>query len=93
MDYITTRALAIYALAEGGGEPDAIDLPLYRLYAILSFAKGTETTAEDVHNCWSAWVAAHNPEHRSLKPFAELSPAVQRMDDPYVEAIRKAATS
>lgn len=91
LDYITARAHRIYELAEGGGEPNAKDIALYRLYAVLSFAKGTKTTAKDVHDAWSAWAVVDRPGHRSAIPFDELSLDVQRMDDVYVKAIHEAA--
>lgn len=90
-DYITERALKIFVLAHPGGTLSDDDIALYRTYAVLSFAKGTDTTAEDVHDAWSAWTAATRPEHRSLKPFADLSPEVQQMDDLYVYAIHQAS--
>jgi len=88
-DYITERAYAIYRLAEGDGEPNAKDIALYRLYAVLSFAKGSETTAEDVHDAWSAWAVVDRPDHRSAVPFDQLTPEVQQMDDLYVNAIHQ----
>lgn len=90
MDYVTERAHKIFALAHGGGEPSAQDIALYRTYAVLSFAKGTATTAKDVHDAWSAWIVGLYPDHRSLKPFNELTPEVQAMDDLYVGAIQRA---
>ncbi len=90
-DYITERAHTIYELAEGGGVPSDAYIALYRIYAVLSFAKGTATTAEDVHDAWSAWQVATVPNHRSLKPFDELTPDVQHLDDKYVAAIHQAS--
>lgn len=91
MNYIDELAHNIYQRAHGGGAPSKEDGNLYRLYAVLALAKGTETTNEDVHDAWSAWQAETNPEHRSLIPFKELSPAVQEMDSLYRDAIRAAA--
>lgn len=94
-DYITARAHRIYELAEGHA-PSKTGWKaygaLYYIYAVLSFAKGRETTAEDVHNAWSAWTAPREPGHRSLKPFDELSDEVQQLDDQFVEAIHQAST-
>jgi hypothetical protein len=92
MDYVTARAHLIFTHAHGGGIPTDGDIALYRGYAVLSFAKGTATTARDVHDAWSGWATAIHPDHRSLKPFDELSPDVQKMDDLYVDAIHKAST-
>jgi hypothetical protein len=91
-DYISQRAQAIFIRAHGGGCYSESDAALYRMYAVLSFAKGAATTAKDVHDAWSAWVSDAHPDHRSLKPFDELTPDVQRMDDLYVQAIHWAAS-
>lgn len=93
MDYITQRAHEIFTYAHGGGVPTPGDIILYRIYAVLSFAKGRETTAEDVHDAWSAWISTLHPDHRSLKPFSGLDPHVQEMDDLYVHAIHRASIS
>lgn len=93
MDYITTRAQRIFELAHGGGAPSKEDAILYRMYAVLSFAKGTATTARDVHDAWSAWIVDSYPDHRSLRPFDELAPEVQRADDLYVSAIHRASVT
>lgn len=66
---------------------------LYRLYAVLVLATGEQTTAEDVHDAWSAWCATVRPDHPSLKPFNELSRQTQELDRPYVEAIHAVARS
>lgn len=93
VNYIDDLACKIYILSEG--RPVAVDddLTLYRIYAVLALAKGEDTTAEDVHNAWAAWTAGNRPRHRSLVPFSELSPEVQALDEPYVQAIRRAATT
>lgn len=60
---------------------------LFRIYAVLALAKGVDTTSEDVHNAWVAWMAEHDPEHEALRPFSELAVADRAQDDPFVEAI------
>lgn len=92
MDYITERAHAIFTLAHGGGVPSNEDIALYRTYAVLSFAKGKETTARDVHDAWTSWIIGTYPYHRSAKPFDQLSEDIQKMDDLYVSAIHRAST-
>lgn len=67
------------------------DISLYRFYAVLLLAKGREVTPEDVHNAWSAWASEHDTENRNLIPYKELSLAMQRRDDVYVDAIRTVA--
>lgn len=90
MNYIDKRALKIYTEASGDiTKPDPLEFDLYRIYAVLSFAKGTETTLEDVHDAWSSWRSRTFPEHRSIVPFEELTPEVQELDRKYCEAIHK----
>ncbi len=67
------------------------DQSLYRIYALLALIKGQDVTLEDVHDAWAVWRAETNPTHHSLKPFTELTPEVQALDQPYVDAIRQAA--
>jgi hypothetical protein len=88
-DYISRIAEKIYRTVEGRNAPPIplTDLPLYRTYAVLARAKGRETTLEDVHDAWSAWMAGIMSDHRSLIPFAELTREVQEMDRPYMQAI------
>jgi hypothetical protein len=69
------------------GDTDA----LFRTYAVLALAKGDGVELEDVHDAWAAWMTDQNPEHASLKPLRELSPEVQRSDQPYLDAVRAAA--
>lgn len=88
MNYIDEIALDIYERTEGPGKPDAEEMVLYRMYALLSLAKGTETTTKDVHDAWAAWCAKDRPNHPSLIPFEELSGDVQELDIPYLIAIQ-----
>lgn len=60
---------------------------LYRVYALLVLTTGEMTTNRNVHDAWSAWTAAHRPDHRSLIPFERLAPAVAALDEPYRQAI------
>jgi len=64
---------------------------LLDLYALLLLVRGEATTTEDVHDAWSLWRSRTDPQHRSVRPFAELSAEVQAMDEEYAEAIREAA--
>lgn len=93
MTYIDFLATDIYLnTADGVMEPENFDdMPLYRFYALLCLAKGTATTAEDVHNAWAAWRSETQPDHHSIVPFSELRPAVQALDEPYVQAIHATA--
>ncbi|QNJ94837.1 hypothetical protein HZU40_11640 [Mycolicibacterium fluoranthenivorans] len=77
-------------LPEGTGVPeDSKDL--FALYAVLMRVKGAATQAADVHDAWSAWMARTDPEHESIRPFDQLSPAVQAEDLPFLNAIHRAA--
>jgi hypothetical protein len=65
---------------------------LFRLYALLARSKGPAVTAEDVHDAWVAWMEARGEAHPSMVPFEELSPAIKREDEPFVEAIRRVSS-
>ena len=71
--------------------PDGDTVDLFRLYAVLALAKGEDVVLEDVHDAWSAWMSARDPNHRSLKRLHELDRDVRRSDEPYLQAIRAAA--
>lgn len=99
MNYIDEIAEDIYFAAH----PDRIrsqdswklfggyEIILYRMYAVILLSKAENTALEDVHNCWSAWQAALDPNHRSLIPFNDLTKEVQDLDKPYQVAILKIA--
>ncbi len=90
MNYIDATAMCIYHFINDDA-PSSEAMVLYRMYAVLALSKGTETTAEDVHDAWSAWTAGAFPEHRSLIPFDQLEERVQRYADEYVAAIHAVA--
>lgn len=90
MNYIDEMALDIFRRTEPEDVPSERDWLLYRVYAVLALGKGEAVTEEDVHNAWAAWAAQYEPEHRSLVPFGELPEVIQRLDEPYAEAIRAA---
>lgn len=91
MNYLDLLAAEIQRTADPESKAPDEDLPLYRQYAVLLLAKGTEVTPEDVHNAWAAWASEHDPDHRNLLPFKELSLSVQRWDEIYAQAIRDVA--
>ena len=88
MTYIDDIAAAIRSAVPPEAVPDANTEDLFRIYAVLALAKGRETVLADVHDAWSAWMSGLDPNHRSLKPLAELDRYVQAGDRPYPEAIR-----
>ena len=89
--YIGSIAFRIRDRVHESTSPNQSDDELYLLYAVLMLVKGEAVTREDVHNAWAAWKAPIDPDHESIRPFAELSLSVQAEDDPYVEAIRAEA--
>lgn len=64
---------------------------LLLMYALLARAKGGSTTAEDVHDAWTAWMTLRGEHHESMVPFADLAPDVRREDEPFLQAIRDVA--
>jgi hypothetical protein len=91
MNYLDRIAAAIKQQVSSEKLPDEDTAALFRLYAVLALAKGSQVTLEDVHNAWSAWMIERDPGHESIRPLAELSPEVQREDEPYLNAIRVVA--
>lgn len=81
------RLIATEAADQFSGEART----LYRIYAVLCLAKGADTTAEDVHDAWSAWMAGLTPDHRSLIPFSDLTAIVAELDELYRDAIHAVA--
>jgi len=70
---------------------DGLDETLLGLYALLALTKGEDTSLEDVHDAWAAWRVQTRPDHPSLIPFDQLTPEVQELDRPYMDAIRVVA--
>lgn len=88
-DIYTDKAL----LALSKRLPD-VAWDLLHLYVLLVLTKGTETTCRDVHDAWSLWKVRTLFEedlHHSLVPFDELPEAVQKLDEPYRDAIHEVA--
>jgi len=93
MSYLTDVAAAIRREVDPALLPADDTDSLFTIYAVLALAKGTAVTTEDVHNAWAAWMSGRQPDHPSIQPFAALSPAVQREDIPFVEAIHRVAVT
>ncbi len=69
---------------------------LQNVYALLVLVKGQNVTLKDVHDAWSVninqtWDFETNGNHRSLRPFDELTKEIQDKDQMYVDAIKKTA--
>jgi hypothetical protein len=91
LNYVDELADAIRRVVPPRVLPDGDTSALFRIYAVLALAKGEGVVLEDVHNAWAAWMSAQTPDHRSLRPLAELPADVQRADQPYLDAIRAVA--
>lgn len=91
MTYLDDTAQAIKARVPREALPEGDTQTLFRIYAVLALAKGSQVDAEDVHNAWVVWMAERDPRHSSIKPFQELDANTRRSDDPYVGAIRSVA--
>lgn len=91
MSYIDRVANAIRKEVSPDKLPDAETTSLFRLYAVLTLAKGKEVILSDIHDAWSAWMLEQDPTHEPIEPFDELSPEIQREDQAYVDAIRQVA--
>jgi hypothetical protein len=64
---------------------------LFRIYAVLLRAKGDAVTQSDIHDAWSLWAASRTPDHPAIVPNVELTEETRLQDEPFVEAVRKAA--
>lgn len=90
--YIEDIAQDIYEETGGEGPYPENEAVLWLTYALLCLAKGTETTARNVHDAWAVWaIQEYDGTHRSLVPFDQLTPEVQALDIPYRDAIRRVA--
>lgn len=93
LNYIERDAARIRNCLPGGTAlPEGAD-ELFRIYAVLLRTKGAETSISDVHDAWSAWMSGKEPEHDSIRPFNKLDEVTQAEDQPFLVAIKKAATS
>ena len=71
--------------------PEGNSEELVLLYAVLTRAKGESVTSSDVHDAWAAWMAKRTPDHPSLLEYEKLPREVQREDEVFVAAIKRAA--
>lgn len=91
MTYLSDVADEIRAELPPDSIPADAAEELMLLYAVLCLAVGSEVTAANVHDAWTAWMAARGQEHESMVPFNELPPDVQSEDEPFASAIRRVA--
>ena len=76
--------------------PDGTEIPpqseaLFRTYAVLMRAKGTNTCCEDVHDAWTAWISETDSDHEAARPFDQLDAETRSADAPFLQAIIQAA--
>ena len=90
MNYLQATAERIRQELPADAMPDGSEA-LLLMYAVLARTKGRLTTAEDVHDAWTAWMTLRAEDHESLVPFKDLSPEVRKEDEPFLRAIRAAA--
>ena len=64
---------------------------LLEVYALLVLTVGENCTNEHIHDSWSIWQNKTEPTHRSLIPFYKLTKKVQKLDEPYRQAVVKVA--
>jgi len=62
---------------------------LLETYGLLVLTVGKDCTNEHIHDAWSVWQNRTQSDHRSLKPFNELTEEVQLLDEPYRDAVIK----
>jgi hypothetical protein len=79
------------ALEVLNGTCPGLDPELAQLYALLALTRGTRTSLQDVHDAWAVWRCGTRPDHPSLVPFDQLTPEVQELDRPYMDAIHRTA--
>jgi hypothetical protein len=91
VSYVDDLAQAIRHQVPPGVVPACDTAALFRLYAVLALAKGEAVDLEDVHDAWSAWMSARNPDHKALRPLEELPRDVRSADEPYLTAIHAVA--
>lgn len=92
MNYLDAVASQIEESLSADLQPKTNAMSLYRSYALLALVAGRNVTLENVHDAWSSWKAATDPDHESIRPFSELDAQTREKDRPYVEAIRQVAT-
>jgi hypothetical protein len=89
VNYIDSLAMRIEQALPEQLRPKQDALSLYRLYALLTLVKGRDVTLENVHDAWSSWQSASDPDHDAIRPFAELDEETREKDRPYMVAIQE----
>jgi len=89
--YLNDIAAAIRAQVPDEQVPPGDADELFLMYAVLLRAKGTSVTHSDIHDAWSAWMAADNSDHESLIPYDDLDESVREQDRVFATAVRRTA--
>ncbi|MBJ2357141.1 hypothetical protein [Sphaerochaeta sp. S2] len=89
--YLDDIAIIIRSYVPEDKLPKEHVVDLFRLYAVLLRAKGTDVTESDIHDAWSMWIVKYHKEHESLVPYEELPLEVREQDLVFVDAIRRAS--
>jgi hypothetical protein len=92
MNYLAELAARIRDAVPPSLIPEDAD-DLFLLYAVLAESRGVETSAEDVHTAWTAWMFLRGEDHESMVPFVDLPPEIQAEDEPFAQAIRSVTAS
>lgn len=90
MNYIEKTKNSLDEILKMNGTPYE---ELLEVYALLALTVGESCTNEHIHDAWSVWQNKTQPDHRSLKPFSELTKEVQDLDEPYRQAVITVANS
>lgn len=90
MNYIEKTKNSLDEILKMNGTPYE---GLLEVYALLALTVGESCTNEHIHDAWSVWQNKTQPDHRSLKPFSELTKEVQDLDEPYRQAVITVANS
>lgn len=93
MNYLDAVAALVEQQLAPKDRPSERAEELYRFYAVLALVAGEGCSLENVHDAWSAWMAAQQPDHDALVPFSELDAAQQGQDQPYLDAILRVVHS
>jgi hypothetical protein len=89
--YVDEIGRRIKAVVATDDLPDGDSDLLFRIYAVLLLAKGSDVTSEDVHNAWVAWMTGKDKDHEALVRFSDLPADTRAEDTPFAKAIRTVA--
>lgn len=91
MTYLEKIADAIAAELPASAKAQDGMRELLLLYALLAATHGSRVSKRNVHDAWVTWQLLRSQKHESNVPFDELADDIQAADEPYREAIVRAA--